>query len=96
MDKSVGNENGGQGWVRTNVGVSQKIYSLPPLTARAPTHKIHFRLVKSGRVDSGEEGWAQGENGPWRASGAFFTKNPLLARGTFSAVTLACQEPCLG
>ena len=36
-------ENGGQGWVRTNVGVSQKIYSLPPLTARAPTHSHPFR-----------------------------------------------------
>ena len=36
-------ENGGQGWVRTNVGVSQKIYSLPPLTARAPTHFHPFR-----------------------------------------------------
>ena len=27
---------GGGGWIRTNVGVSQQIYSLPPLTTRAP------------------------------------------------------------
>ena len=40
-------EDGGQGWVRTSVGVSQKIYSLPPLTARAPTHPLSFR---KGRV----------------------------------------------
>ena len=26
---------GGGGWIRTNVGVSQQIYSLPPLTTRA-------------------------------------------------------------
>ncbi len=28
---------GGWGWVRTNVGASQQIYSLPPLATRAPT-----------------------------------------------------------
>ena len=28
---------GGQGWIRTIVGVSQQIYSLPPLATRAPT-----------------------------------------------------------
>ena len=27
---------GGGGWIRTNVGVSQQIYSLPPLATRAP------------------------------------------------------------
>jgi len=27
----------GQGWIRTSVGVSQQIYSLPPLATRAPT-----------------------------------------------------------
>src|SRR5690349_1323471 len=27
---------GGGGWIRTSVGVSQQIYSLPPLTTRAP------------------------------------------------------------
>ena len=26
---------GGESWIRTNVGVSQQIYSLPPLAARA-------------------------------------------------------------
>jgi hypothetical protein len=31
-------EDGGQGWIRTSVGVSQQIYSLPPLATRAPTH----------------------------------------------------------
>jgi hypothetical protein len=29
-------DSGGGGWIRTNVGVSQQIYSLPPLAARAP------------------------------------------------------------
>src|SRR5690606_30118427 len=28
--------SGGGGWIRTNVGVSQQICSLPPLTTRAP------------------------------------------------------------
>lgn len=27
---------GGEGWIRTIVGVSQQIYSLPPLATRAP------------------------------------------------------------
>ena len=27
--------SGGESWIRTNVGVSQQIYSLPPLAARA-------------------------------------------------------------
>jgi hypothetical protein len=27
---------GGGGWIRTSVGISQQIYSLPPLAARAP------------------------------------------------------------
>src|SRR4029079_11051395 len=27
---------GGGGWIRTSVGVSQQIYSLPPLATRAP------------------------------------------------------------
>ena len=27
---------GGGGWIRTIVGVSQQIYSLPPLATRAP------------------------------------------------------------
>ena len=31
--------SGGGGWIRTNVGVSQQIYSLPPLATRAPLHK---------------------------------------------------------
>ena len=28
--------NGGRGWIRTNVGVRQRIYSPPPLATRAP------------------------------------------------------------
>ena len=32
--------SGGGGWIRTTVGVSQQIYSLPPLTTRAPLHLI--------------------------------------------------------
>ncbi len=31
-----GMTSGGGGWIRTNVGVSQQIYSLPPLATRAP------------------------------------------------------------
>src|SRR5437763_14372025 len=30
---------GGGGWIRTNVGVSQQIYSLPPLATRAPLRR---------------------------------------------------------
>ena len=30
---------GGGGWIRTNVGVSQQIYSLPPLATRAPLQR---------------------------------------------------------
>ena len=30
-------QDGGQSWIRTNVGVSQQIYSLPPLATRAST-----------------------------------------------------------
>ena len=33
-----GFDPGGGGWIRTNVGVSQQIYSLPPLATRAPLH----------------------------------------------------------
>ncbi len=45
---------GGGGWIRTNVGVSQQIYSLPPLTTRAPLRGepqimvAEQRLVKPG------------------------------------------------
>ena len=31
---------GGGGWIRTSVGVSQQIYSLPPLATRAPLRRI--------------------------------------------------------
>ena len=43
---------GGGGWIRTNVGVSQQIYSLPPLATRAPLRReltimgVHRTLVK--------------------------------------------------
>jgi hypothetical protein len=30
---------GGGDWIRTSVGVSQQIYSLPPLATRAPLQK---------------------------------------------------------
>ena len=33
---SATHAHGGGGWIRTNVGVSQQIYSLPPLATRAP------------------------------------------------------------
>ena len=34
--------SGGQGWIRTIVGVSQQIYSLPPLATRAPTQRFKW------------------------------------------------------
>ena len=34
---SRSSRNGGQSWIRTSVGVSQQIYSLPPLATRAST-----------------------------------------------------------
>ena len=33
-----GGKNGGEEWIRTTVGRSQQIYSLPPLATRAPHH----------------------------------------------------------
>ncbi len=36
------NYSGGQGWIRTIVNRSWQIYSLLPLTTRAPTHNIIF------------------------------------------------------
>ena len=41
---------GGGDWIRTNVGVSQQIYSLPPLATRAPLRAIvHSSMVLRGR-----------------------------------------------
>ena len=40
---------GGGGWIRTNVGVSQQIYSLPPLATRAPLRGEPTILKASGR-----------------------------------------------
>ena len=39
--KSTGTNQfaGGGDWIRTSVGVSQQIYSLPPLATRAPLQK---------------------------------------------------------
>ncbi len=37
-DERFWKNNGGQSWIRTSVGVSQQIYSLPPLATRASTH----------------------------------------------------------
>ena len=36
IDTSNKLRHGGGGWIRTSVGVSQQIYSLPPLATRAP------------------------------------------------------------
>ena len=33
---TLSQNTGGGGWIRTNVGVRQQIYSLPPLATRAP------------------------------------------------------------
>lgn len=32
----LNNMDGGEGWIRTNVDVRQRIYSPPPLATRAP------------------------------------------------------------
>ena len=47
---------GGGGWIRTSVGVSQQIYSLPPLATRAPLRGelailARTALLAGGRVD---------------------------------------------
>ena len=36
--------SGGRGWIRTSVGVSQQIYSLPPLATRAPVQQANHGL----------------------------------------------------
>ena len=38
---------GGGGWIRTIVGVSQQIYSLPPLATRAPLHSRRTQILTS-------------------------------------------------
>ena len=49
---------GGGDWIRTSVGVSQQIYSLPPLATRAPLHSrardyaMKIRPLRSGSVRS--------------------------------------------
>ncbi len=39
--------NGGGGWIRTNVGVSQRVYSPPPLAARALHQKLGNRVFSN-------------------------------------------------
>ena len=52
-------KSGGGGWIRTNVGVSQQIYSLPPLATRAPLQgtanygRRHADCQFPGRAGSG-------------------------------------------
>lgn len=36
--------SGGGGWIRTNVGASQQIYSLPPLATRA-LHQMELSII---------------------------------------------------
>ena len=62
---------GGEGWIRTSVGVSQQIYSLPPLATRAPLPAepviigpLPF-LVKPIRHYSG---WCRMPESNWRPS----------------------------
>jgi transcriptional regulator with XRE-family HTH domain len=33
---------GGRGWIRTTVGVSQRVYSASPLAARAPVRRARY------------------------------------------------------
>ena len=41
---------GGGDWIRTSVGVSQQIYSLPPLATRAPLRRISNYSTKFLRI----------------------------------------------
>jgi hypothetical protein len=41
--------SGGGGWIRTNVGVSQQIYSLPPLATRAPLRRERIIMKTTSR-----------------------------------------------
>lgn len=36
---------GGSGWIRTTEGLSQQIYSLPPLATRAPLRRERMKLL---------------------------------------------------
>ena len=58
---TINKGSGGGGWIRTNVGVSQQIYSLPPLATRAPlreepaimwrgTESVKLRLANGEKV----------------------------------------------
>ncbi len=42
--------DGGQGWIRTSVGIRQRIYSPSPLTTRAPTHVIGASTPGHSRI----------------------------------------------
>ena len=42
---------GGGGWIRTSVGVSQQIYSLPPLATRAPLRDEPVTIAAFEGVD---------------------------------------------
>ena len=46
---------GGGGWIRTSVGVSQQIYSLPPLATRAPLRGEPGNIPRSW-IDSSRHG----------------------------------------
>ena len=46
---------GGGGWIRTSVGVSQQIYSLPPLATRALLHAVLDYSFFSGTVGRWED-----------------------------------------
>src|SRR3954467_7731428 len=47
-------EAGGGGWIRTSVGVSQQIYSLPPLATRAPLRRTSkYSTFLPGRSSGG-------------------------------------------
>ena len=48
--------DGGQSWIRTSVGVSQQIYSLPPLATRASTHAPSLTRYRRGAMYGGQAG----------------------------------------
>jgi hypothetical protein len=42
--------SGGRGWIRTTVGVSQRVYSASPLAARAPVRRARLYRLNGRRL----------------------------------------------
>src|SRR5437016_6868199 len=51
-------EIGGRGWIRTTVGVSQRVYSASPLAARAPVREAALYRLQGGGLKRASEAGA--------------------------------------